>query len=62
MEKASEVTERQGLLRRGRLIALPALIWGKPNDCGGAGTLDATSDGIGMPVTTTESGCNNKRF
>ena len=56
MEEASEVTERQRLLCLGRLIALPALIWDKPNDWGGAGTLDATPDGIGMPVTTTGSG------
>ncbi|KAH3809021.1 hypothetical protein DPMN_137384 [Dreissena polymorpha] len=56
MEEASEVTVRQRLLCLGRLIALPALIWGKPIDWGWAGTLDATSGGIGMPVTTTGSG------
>ncbi|KAH3868827.1 hypothetical protein DPMN_031981 [Dreissena polymorpha] len=59
------VTERQGLLRLCRLIALPALILGKPNDWGEAGTLDArsaSSNGIGMPVTTTGSGCNKGRL
>ncbi|KAH3717959.1 hypothetical protein DPMN_060756 [Dreissena polymorpha] len=63
MGGASETTERQGLLRLGRSLALSALIRGKANDWGGIGRRDdRLSKGVGIsPVTTGPRFVNRRR-